>query len=46
MLKDKHLRFCEEYVIDFNGRRAAVRAGYSELRAAATACDLLEKPKF
>lgn len=29
-LTDKQKRFCEEYVIDWNGTRAAIAAGYSE----------------
>lgn len=36
-------RFCEEYVIDYNGTEAAVRAGYSEKRAAAQASTLLKR---
>lgn len=29
-LTDKQRRFCEEYIIDFNGTQAAIRAGYSK----------------
>ena len=29
-LTDKQERFCQEYIIDYNGTRAAIRAGYSE----------------
>lgn len=36
-------RFCQEYVIDYNGTEAAVRAGYSEKRAAAQASTLLRR---
>jgi phage terminase small subunit len=39
----KHQRFCEEFIIDLNGKQAAIRTGYSELRAAATAADLLTR---
>ena len=28
-ISDKQRRFCEEYVIDFNGTQAAIRVGYS-----------------
>lgn len=36
-------RFCQEYVIDYNGTAAAARAGYSEKRAAAQASTLLKR---
>lgn len=36
-------RFCQEYVIDYNGTEAAVRAGYSDKRAAAQASTLLKR---
>jgi len=32
----RHKVFAQEYVIDFNGRRAAIAAGYSEGRAEVT----------
>ena len=32
-LTPKQNRFCEEYVIDWNGTQAAIRAGYSEKTA-------------
>lgn len=32
-LSDKQKRFCEEYLIDFNGTQAAIRAGYSKKTA-------------
>ena len=38
--------FTREYVIDFNGTKAAVRAGYSEKTAASTASRLLRDPKI
>lgn len=31
--RKKHERFCQEYVIDYNGTKAAIRAGYSETSA-------------
>lgn len=36
-------RFCQEYVVDYNGTEAAVRAGYSDKRAAAQASTLLKR---
>ena len=37
--------FAREYVIDLNGTRAAIAAGYSETTAGAQACRLLKKSK-
>ena len=42
-LTDKQIRFCEEYVIDWNGTRAAIAAGYSENSAKEIACQNLTK---
>ncbi len=42
-LKGQMERFCQEYVIDYNGTAAAIRAGYSEKRAAAQASTLLRR---
>jgi len=42
-LTDKQKRFCQEYVIDFNGTRAAEAAGYSKKTARATAYETLTK---
>ena len=42
-LTDKEKRFCEEYVIDWNGARAARAAGYSEKTANVKASQLLTK---
>lgn len=39
-------RFCKEYVIDFNGRQAAIRAGYSSKSASVIATELLTKPNI
>jgi phage terminase small subunit len=41
---EKHKRFCEEYLVDLNGKQAAIRAGYSEDRAPVTASELLDRP--
>jgi phage terminase small subunit len=43
MIADKHKRFCEEYMIDLNGKQAAIRTGYSEDRAEVTASELLTR---
>lgn len=32
-LSEKHLRFCQEYVIDLNATQSAIRAGYSKKTA-------------
>jgi phage terminase small subunit len=37
-------KFCHEYVVDMNGKQAAIRAGFSERSAAVTASQLLTKP--
>lgn len=42
----KHETFCQEYIIDFNGTQAAIRAGYSEKTAGSQAYDLLKKPEI
>ncbi len=42
-LTAKQQRFVEEYVIDFNGTRAAIRAGYSEDSAALIASQNIRK---
>lgn len=39
-------RFCYEYIIDHNGTKAAIRAGYSEHTAAQQASRLLKKPQI
>jgi phage terminase small subunit len=43
-LTDKQRRFCEEYVVDWNGKRAAIAAGYSENTAKQIATENLSKP--
>lgn len=40
-LNPRQARFVSEYLIDLNGAKAAVRAGYSERSARQTACRLL-----
>lgn len=44
-LNDKQRMFVEEYMIDFNGKQAAIRAGYSPKCAEVTASKLLSKAK-
>lgn len=44
-LNPRQARFVSEYLIDLNGRQAAIRSGYSEKSAKHTACRLLaEEP--
>lgn len=40
-LPDQKIRFCDEYLVDFNGTRAAIAAGYSKKTAAQQASRLL-----
>jgi len=35
-MTNKQVRFCQEYLVDLNGKRAAIRAGYSEKSASAS----------
>lgn len=42
----RHERFCVEYVVDHNGTRAAIRAGYSENSAAQQATRLLRNAQI
>lgn len=44
-LNDKQRRFVEEYLIDLNGKQAAIRAGYSERTAEVQASRLLSNDK-
>lgn len=44
-LKGKLKRFADEYLIDFNGTQAAIRAGYSERSAYSIASENLRKPE-
>lgn len=43
-LTEKQEAFCREYLIDFNGTQAAIRAGYSEATAGVIASENLKKP--
>ena len=43
-LTGKQTRFVEEYLIDFNGKRAAIAAGYSKKTANVIASENLSKP--
>lgn len=43
---EKQKLFCREYVKDYNGTQAAIRAGYSEKTAAVQASRLLKKPEI
>lgn len=45
-LNEKQVLFCLEYLKDFNGTQAAIRAGYSEKSAYSQAHDLLIKPEI
>lgn len=40
----QHEQFANEYLIDFNGTQAAIRAGYSPNSANEQACAMLAKP--
>ena len=42
-LTDKQRRFVDEYLVDLNGTKAAIRAGYSEKNADKTGSQLLGK---
>jgi len=42
---DKQIIFAQEYVVDFNGKQAAIRAGYSEKTAESQASRLLRNVK-
>ena len=43
-ITDKQKRFVREWLVDMNGTRAAIRAGYSEKSAAQTASRLMRDP--
>ena len=48
MMRDqsqKEIRFCEEYLVDFNATQAAIRAGYSKRTASVIASKMLRKAK-
>jgi phage terminase small subunit len=46
IINDKQERFCKEYIIDFNAKQAAIRAGYSEKTAENQASRLLSFVKI
>jgi phage terminase small subunit len=45
-INDKQKAFCREYIVDCNGTKALIRAGYSEKGAAVSASKLLTLPKI
>ena len=45
-LKGKYEKFCQEYVIDYNGTKAAIRSGYEEKSARQQASRLLAPDKI
>lgn len=45
-LTPKQEKFVEQYLLDLNQTAAAVRAGYAENSAKATACELMKEPKI
>ena len=45
-LSGKMEQFCQEYLIDLNGRAAAIRAGYSKKSAHVIAAENLTKPNI
>lgn len=45
-LGPKRLRFISEYLKDFNGTQAAIRAGYSKRSAASIAFEVLREPEI
>lgn len=44
-LTPKRIFFCKEYILDFNGTRAAKAAGYTEKTAYSTASEILNIPE-
>jgi phage terminase small subunit len=44
VLKDRQLKFVEEYLVDLNATQAAIRAGYAAQSAGQYGHDLLRKP--
>jgi len=45
-LTDQQKLFCKEYIVDYSGKQAAIRAGYSEHTAKFQASDLLTRPNL
>lgn len=44
-LNIRHSKFVKEYLVDLNGKQAAIRAGYAKNSAEVTASQLLRNPK-
>lgn len=44
LVNPKHQRFVEEYLVDLDPRKAAIRAGYSEKSSLITGKELLSRP--
>lgn len=44
-LLPQHRIFCREYIIDFNGTQAAIRAGYKPSGASRQATEILKRPE-
>lgn len=42
-LSPKQIRFCKEYIVDYNATRAAIKAGFSKKSARSKASQLLTK---
>ena len=45
-MNEKQINFCNEYLLDFNATKAAIRAGYSAKSAYSQVHDLLKKPEI
>lgn len=45
-LRGKHEIFCQEYIVDYNGTQAAIRAGYEEKSARQQASRLLSQEEI
>lgn len=45
-LSDKEREFVDQYLIDLDGTKAAIRAGYSSKSAQSAACQLLQRPRI
>jgi len=45
-INSKQAKFVSEYLVDFNGARAAIKAGYSKNGARVQACQLLARPEI
>ena len=45
-LSDRQKKFCKEYLVDFNGTRSAIAAGYSKKTARVQSAENLAKPNI